>query len=347
VVVTAAVFLCPSRAAAQTRAEQWTAIAFDALARFRAGDDGRQRSNTYAWALEAELRLNGDTPYARDLLNTLYGQRKPDGGWGLPFAYDVLGDGTVNDVDTTYTVTLAGHVGPPLLYAYQHGIDQVTAPDGTVWSIKAQIQRIVYLLATTPRIDNDQGACIAYSRNPNDQVSYGCIHNASAGAAAFLWQANAAGLGRGGLAALVEGVTRREVYDYKPAGLVCGGVARSNWWLYAGTRSCNDADHNSYDAESMYVLAPLIGQNTAWMHMTTAWADNSNAPVAHFRLAALPGAPGRVDAASGLPIWCVLGDRWISEAQAFLDTATDLQRVTQVAQGAARVADNCRPPGAV
>lgn len=340
-----AVFLCPLPAAADdppTRSQQWQALAVQALDEFKTSDDGAQRTNTYAWAAEAELRLNGDTPYLRQLLNKVYSQRKPDGGYGLPFAYDVMGNGTVNDVNTTYTVTLAGHVGPPFLLAYQRGMDVITAPDGSTWSLKAQLKVIVNLLMSTPRIDTAQGACLAYSRNPNDTQPYGCIHNASAGAAKFLADTNAVGIGKAGLAALVEGITRREAYAYVVSGLSCGGQARVNWYRYMDTPSCNDADHNSYDAESMYFLAPPIGQNMAWMHMTTAFTDNANAPVAHFRLAALPPVPGRIDAATGLASWCILGDRWLPESQAFLAAATDLQRVTQVAQGAARVADNCK-----
>jgi hypothetical protein len=317
-----------------------------ALAWFKAEDDGLQRTNTYAWALEAEFRLNGyDTDYGRQLLNKVYSQKKPDGGYGLPVAFDAFGDGTVNSADTTYTVTLAGHVGPPFLLGYQHGIDAVIAPDGTTWSLKAELKSIVSLLVATPHIDTAQGMCLAYSRNPNDTLSYGCVHNTSAGAARFLWDANAAGVGKGGLAALVEGITRREVYAYIVGPITVNGVTRTSWWRYMDTTSLNDCDHNSYDAESMYFLAPLIGQNSAWMHMNLACADNSSAPVAHFRLAALPAATGRVDPATGLPIWCILGDRWISEAQQFLDSATDLARVTQIAQGAVRVADNCRQAG--
>lgn len=336
-----------------TRAQQWRAIAVDALAKFKTMDSGAERSNTYAWALETQWRLNGwtvnaddpDGTYAGRLAGKIYAQRKPDGGWGLPFTYDALGDGTVNGVDTTYTVTLAGHVGPVFLAAIQHGMDNVYLPDGTSFSLKTQVRNIVGLLMTTPHIDTAQGMCLAYSRNPNDTRSYGCIHNASAGAARFLADANAAGLGRGGLAALVEGITRREVYAYIVGPITVGTATRTNWWRYMDTTSLNDADHNSYDAESMYFLAPFIGQNSAWMHMNTAFTDNSNAPVAHFRLAALPAAPGRIDAATGLPVWCVLGDRWMTEARAFLAGATDAQRVAQVAQGAARVADNCRAPG--
>jgi hypothetical protein len=317
-----------------------------ALDEFKAADDGNQRTNTYAWALEAEMRLNGyDTAYGRQLLNKVYSQRKPDGGYGLPFAYDALGDGTVNGVDTTYTVTLAGHVGPPFLLAYRHGVDTVTAADGSTWSVKAQIKQIVLLLMSTPHIDTAQGQCLAYSRNPNDAQVYGCVHNASAGAARFLWDANAAGLGRGGLAALVEGITRREVYAYIVGPITIYGVTRTNWWRYMDTTSLNDCDHNSYDAESMYFLAPLIGQNSAWMHMNLDCADNSSAPIAHIRLAALPAVPGRTDAATGLATWCLLGDRWLPEAQEFLATTNDLQRVTQIAQGAVRVADNCRQAG--
>jgi hypothetical protein len=346
--VLTAAFLYPAPGSADpppTRSQQWRALASAALAEFVAQDDGNQRTNTYAWAAEAEFRLNGyDTAYGRQLLNKVYSQRKPDGGWGLNFGYDALGNGTVNSVDTTYTVTLAGHVGPPFLLAYQHGVDTVTAADGTTWSVKTQLQKIVTLLMSTPHIDTAQGQCLAYSRSPLDTQTYGCIHNASAGAARYLLDSSAAGIGKSGLAALAEGITRREVYAYRVSGMSCGGQPRTDWYPYMDTPGCNDADHNSYDAESMYYLAPPIGQNMAWMHMNSEFSDNAFAPMAHIRLAALPAVPGRVDAATGLASWCILGDRWFSEAQTFLAGSTDLQRVTQVAQGAARVADNCRLP---
>jgi hypothetical protein len=343
--VLTAAFLCPLPAAAEdpppTRPEIWRALAVDALDAFTAADDGAQRTNVYAWAAEAELRLHGDTAYLRTLLNKVYSQRKPDGGYGLPFAYDALSDGTTNSVDTTYTVTLSGHVGPPLLLAYLRGMDVITAPDGSTWSIKTQLKSIVTLLMTTPRIDTAQGACLAYSRNPNDTQPYACVHNVNAGAARFLLDANAAGIGKSGLMALVEGVTRREVYAYVVSGLTCSGQSRNAWYRYMDTPSCNDTDHNSYNAESMYVLAPAIGQNMAWAHMTTAINDNAAAPIAHIRLAALPAVPGRTDPATGLATWCALGDQWIAEAQMFL-AAADMGRATQVAQGAVRVADNCQ-----
>lgn len=338
-----AAFLCAPSAASADRVDTWRTMAAAALARFVAEDDGAQRTNTYAWALEAELRLHGDTAYARTLLDKIWSQRKPDGGWGLPFAWDALSDGTVNPVETTYTVTNTGHVGPPLLLAHQMGMDEVVGPAGT-WRIRDALATIVLLTMTTVRIDNADGACIPYSRHINERVAYGCVHNVNAGAAAFLWEANSYGIGRSGLATLVEGVTRREVADYRPTMICPDGSTRTGWWHYMGTPRCNSADHNGYTAESMYLLAPLIGGNVAYRQMVTEHADSPHAPLAHLRLAALPAAPGRVDAVTGLPVWCLLGDQWIPEIQAYLDAATSLERVTQVAQGGARVADNCRPP---
>lgn len=327
----AVLVLLPLSASAQmkqTRAEEWRAIAVSALDEFKQRDDGALRVNSYAWALEAEWRLNGfDSQYGQTLLAKVLSMKNPDGGYGLPFAYDKFNDGTVNPETTTYTVTLAGHVGPVLLLGYEHGV----VPHDEVWTI------VNLLVRYTPHIDTAAGMCLAYSRSSNDSKPGMCTHNVNAGAAAFLLDANAHGVGRSGLAALVEGILRREVSAYTIGPVSPEGYI--DWWRYSDAEGWQDPDHNSYTVESMFSLAPQIGQNAGVNMMIKPW-PLITAGLIHSRLAALPVIPGFSN-------WCVLGDQWIPEVQQFvidtnnLDNLNAANRQAQIAQAAARVSDNC------
>jgi hypothetical protein len=241
--------------------------------------------------------------------------QNPDGGYGLNYAWDALSDGTVNPAATTYTVTLAGHVGMPLLEGYRAG---AVPPE--------LVQQIVDLVVATPRIDTADGICLAYSHHANDSGPGNCVHNINAGAAAFLLEAQAAGFAISDGANgdnLIAGITRREVAAYLPA-------ERS--WPYRDNRNdLQDTDHNSYSAESMYYLAPAIGRQVAYHHMKLELADNPMAPIAHLRLTSLPYR-------SGGPNWCKLGERWLGEAREFASVG---DRLPQVAYYAARNAEVC------
>lgn len=312
-----AVFLCPLPGRAATRADQWRAIAEQALARAEQLDNGAQRTSTYAAMAQGVWRLYGwQDPRIATLLTTIYSQVKPDGGYGINIAYDALSDGTTNPVDTTYTVTLAGHVGPLLLDGFKAGI----VP-------REKVQSIVNLLWTTPRIAGSlttYGQCVAYSRNANDAVSYGCVHNVNAGVARFLSDTIAAGITHSGAAALVVDLVRRETYAYRPS---------TDDWLYMDTRAVNDVDHNSYSAESMYQLVPPVGAEVAYQMMIKSY-DDPLAAVVYTRLTGLPETPGRA--------WCSLGDQWIPTVQAYLTAqANDAGRQAQIAWYAAAAAQNC------
>jgi hypothetical protein len=332
--VLTAAFLCPPPATAADRGDEWRALATRALATFERTDNvgdggtGGQKVMSYGLAYEASGRLRGfDDVRTRRYLVKILSMKNPDGGYGLPFAYDVLGDGTVNPATTTYTVTLADHVGSPLLAGYLAG----AVP-------RAEVQNIVNLIMSTPRIDTDRGQCIAYSRHPNDSVPYACVHNVSAGAARFLLEAQSAGIGRSGLAALVEGVTRRETYAYLPA---------SKNWRYADTQVMSDPDHQSYEAWSMYFLAPPVANNVVYYLMNTSFAAEWGAQqssVIHARLTALPPALGGIAApAASADRWCVLGDRWLPEVEAYVGALPNIDAAAQIAQLTAKAADACGP----
>lgn len=314
--VLTAAFLCPGSAAAATRAEQWRAIAQRAFDRFDVLDaGGTLRAMTLAHAAQVAAWLSPSgwqDPAAQAYLDRLYATRNPDGGWGLGFAYDAHNDGSTNAANTTYTVTLAGHVGPVLLDAWRAGVVPL-----------ADLQTVFQLVATAPRIDTAAGRCIAYSRDPDDARAGYCVHNVNAGAAWFLWEA-----GNAGVAPipwwLVSGITRRTA---SAQSLESG---RLGPYRDASATTPDDPDHASYTAESMLTLAPPVGYVSGYHLM-----GDTGYPVSHMLLTAAPRAPGGAD-------WCVLGDRWLSEADAWVTASwSDAGRLAQAAYYATRAARAC------
>jgi hypothetical protein len=293
-------------------ADPWRELAERAIADFAALDED-QSAFSYAYLAAAIGRLYGwDDPRATVYLHKLQALQNPDGGYGLNYAWDAFSDGTVNPGTTTYTVTLAGHVGMPLLEGYRAGAVQPEL-----------VQQIVDLVVAAPRIDTTDGICLAYSYHANDAGAGNCVHNVNAGAAAFLREAQAAGFTIVDGDNLIAGITRREVAAYLPA---------ERWWPYRDNpNDLQDTDHNSYSAESMYFLAPATGRQAAQHHMKHELADNPMAPIAHLRLTSLPYRPGG-------PNWCKLGERWLGEAREFASMG---DRLPQVAYFAARNAEVC------
>lgn len=318
--LTVALLVLPVPAYAD-RSDEWRARAEAAITAFVAQDDGQQTAFAYAYVTQAIAWLYGwNDPRAATYLDKVYSLRNPDGGWGLGYAWDFGGDSTVNPANTTYSVTLAGHVGPMLLEAYRAG--KVPRED---------VKKVVDLLMSTPRVTaygTTTGQCVAYSRSGNDSAF--CVHNVNAGVGWFLTKANQAGVGATGLNKLVVDIVRREVAYYIPATM---------WWKYKDTASGNDADHNSYSGETMYDLVPQLGGEVAWNHMANAFNDNANAPVAHVRLASLAARPGHMHP-SGATWWCVLGDQWMGEFDTWMTNAS-LGRLAQGGYYAAKAALAC------
>lgn len=109
-------------------------------------------------------------------LDAVFDRELPQGGWGLGFASDAFSDGTINPVDTLYTVTTAGHVGRVLLEGYDAGV----VPG-------ERVQRTVdVLLEQIPHVpQRGPGLCLAYSEHDHDARA-GCVHNVNAQAGLFL-----------------------------------------------------------------------------------------------------------------------------------------------------------------
>jgi hypothetical protein len=344
-VITAAFLFAPSASAdpVPTRSERWRAIAVQALATFEAVDHtaiggpgstqpcgtvtaAPQRASTYSWAGEAAGRLRGwDDPTTTAYLNKIRSMKNPDGGWGLPCAYDQLGDGTVNPITTTYSVTLAGHVGATFLEGYKHGVVSFT-----------ELRAIVVMLKNFPQINTAQGTCVAYSNATGDRAPGTCVHNSNAGVAAFLLDANAAGVGTAGIAQLAEDVTRREVYAYRPA---------TRDWPYSELRTADtDPDHTSYSVWGMYQLAPQLASNAAYvmMHTPTFTPPRPTDALVYMRLAWLPSEIAGV-AVGPANRWCVMADPYFTNVETYLAGNTNLLQIAQVAQMAAKTADVCAP----
>lgn len=307
-----------------TRAEQWRAVADDALARFEQTTVGPAwRPFIYSHALLAVGRLHGwDDPRVPGLIGELLDARNPDGGWGTGAARKSL-DGTTAPADTTYTVTLAGHVGPALLEAWK----------GHAYTDPEPLQTITKILVSqTVRMTDATGVCVAYSRYAGDATP--CVHNVNAGVADYLTQASAAGFGRSGLQKLVVDITRREVTSYNTA-----------WagWPYADGRTVEqDADHGAYSGRSLYFLTYPVGREAVYAGLNPAALDDAGRR-AHLQLVSVPGGPGSqglVDPTTTL--WCEMGDRWLPEATAYVaSVAGDPMRLAQAAAWAAANANAC------
>lgn len=310
-----------------TRSEQWEDVAAVALDRFaQAPPMATWRPMTYAYALLATGRLHGwSDPRVPPLLAEVLDARNPDGGWGIGTTRTAL-NGTTAPADTTYTVSMAGHVGPALLEAWAAGV--LTDPE--------PLQTITRLLVSgTARISYATGTCLAYSRYAGDVGSTAayCVHNVSAGAAAYLTQASAAGFGRSGLQALVVEITRYEVTTYRPA-----------WagWPYIENRTVEqDADHGAYSASSMYGLAYPVGREAVYGGLAPAAVDD-NGRRAHMQLVSTPGGPGSqglVDPTTTL--WCEMGDPAEAAAYVAASAPSDGRRLAQAAAWAAANAIAC------
>lgn len=289
----------------------WTTIRDQAISDFEAADVGEETPHAYAYILGAIARsspsawLDPRIEYYEDKLITL---RNTDGGWGLNEEWDAFQNGTINPEDTTYTVTLADHVGPVILAGVQVGRFPASL-----------LQDIVDLLMSTNSVTYTTiGRGIAYSRSPNDTIQkVGTVHNVSALAASFLWQAHLAGYTAPGLEERVAEVIRMEVYYW-------------NWklgtWPYKNDTGVTDTDHLAAQTEAMYTLTPAVGVKVARQILTEGRVDKPSATIAHARLTGMWGSPQFLNT-------------WLSEAQNYINNPPGNRERAQIAYWAARNAE--------
>lgn len=199
-------------------------------------------------------QVGWDDPGVATLVQRLLSLRNPDGGWGTGTAWDAFQDGTVNPADTSYTVSTAGHAGPALLGAWQHGL--VTDAD-----LRAAVDSIL----TTPSWKVPGGLCIAYSRSPNDTTV--CVANVTLGAAAWLKQVReATGWSIPLLDDLVAQVSAADRYLWDPV---------TGYWAYsdlpASLGKPQDAPHQGYTLQSVLVLDPVLGKSATTQFLANPW----------------------------------------------------------------------------
>lgn len=316
-------------AADLTRSEQWRAIAVQALDAYElTGPPPSFKPFIDSQAMLAIGRLYGwDDPRIQPLISDLMALRNPDGGWGIGVTRNGLSGTGVNPATTTYTVTLAGHVGPALLAANKAG----------VFNDPADIQvlkDVTHLLMTTGQLNTTAGSCVAYSRSSYDLGGANlCVHNVNAGVADYLTQASAAGFGYTGLQKLVVAITRREVTTYN--------ISWSNWSYREGQATVQDEDHGSYSAESMYFAAYPVGREAAYQLLAAAASDNDGRR-AHMRIVGFPGGPGSQGLVNNTTtLWCEMGDAYLAEATAYVTSVTDAQSLSQAAALASKNATVC------
>lgn len=299
---------------AHATGDGWRTRAVAALAAWHAADDADPTAAS-AFALSyaglAEASLNGwDSPVVASLLARVMALRNPDGGWGLNAPSDAFNDGSVNPADTTYTVTIADHVGPFLLAAWQHGLIGIE-PLTTIESILVHLPHWTIL----------GGNCVPYSTSPNDRTSSGlCVNNVNAAAGWFLTQLTQAGVPMSGATSLRAMIVKTEVGEFDPVS--------KNWPYRTGSSALSDIDHTSLNVEALLTEAPSLGYVPQVNILLNSFPTDAMSPMAHFRLGATR---------------CVSADQWFGEFDAWLAAppAPAIIRLAQMARWAARNADVC------
>jgi hypothetical protein len=187
-----------------------------------------------------------------------------------------------------------------------------------------------------PRIDTAAGRCISYSRSANDAKPGLCVHNVSAGAAAFLLDAGLDGFPIPWW--LIQGVAKRELSVYN---------ATTRFWPFKDVPSAQqDAAHNAYSTESMYGLAYPVAYSAAYVALTAEPDGDPNTPLVYMMLTGLPPAPTAMS--GNTTIWCLLGDSWLVESDAFVTGwFTNISKLAQAAYYSARAARACTVPPVV
>lgn len=225
--------------------EAWNQLSIDAAAD-AAGDplaeNPRDDYRAFSTAVNARLtslQHGWNDSRTLTLLNRVYATQKPSGGYGLEKEWDVFNDGSVNNKDTIYTVTTAGHVGSILLDGYKAGV----VPRQRVVEVLDALFTIPVFEATYQ--GTSYGSCMAYSnRRADARAKSGCIINVSLGAAVWLNRVISSGAIDGDTKriakaqALVDKLAPLALRTYRPD---LGG-----WPYQVGTTYLQDMAHNAY-----------------------------------------------------------------------------------------------------
>ena len=226
----------------------WSTLAARATDAFAKLDDGELSAHAYAFASEAvALEKGWDDPRVDEWLRAALAQQNPDGGFGLGRSYDPFGYGDPNPPETSYVVSVTGHVGRVLLAAHRAG----KVSDETIRSL-------VELVLQAPRQGGGVGTCLGYSMRRKDARE--CVNNVNQAAGWFLAGAIDRGLGDDRARRLLSEITQRQAANYRPA---LGG------WRYIEERDePNDFNHEAGSIEGALRLSPPIGADAGSRYMT-------------------------------------------------------------------------------
>lgn len=245
--------------------DDWIALGELALGAFWNRRQPVEPSAALAFALGAQARVDGwASDQCRSLLDELRATRNSDGGYGLGRSYDAFQDGTVNPADTTYLVTITGHVGRVLLDGHEAGVidDQ-------------ELGVLVDLTLDFPRVPSRRpGVALAYSNHPHDRNW--CVHNVNASAGAFLLRAGRRLPLRTDAAAVIAGIAQRQAAGY--LGL------QGSWRYIEGQPRLNDANHNAGSIEAALGLTSAIGHDALLKMLATFRVRKWTDPIALIRL---------------------------------------------------------------
>lgn len=221
----------PPHAPRPTVGERWGANVDAQITQALRVDDGNGTSYSDAslgWGIAQRSAAGWADPAALHYLNTALTQSNP---YGLNYAWDAFGDGTVNPATTIYTITLA-QLGWPALDAYRHGHGSL-----------ATVTAIVDKMLATPRIAVSPGIGLSYSNNKNDVKPGYVVHNINQAVAIWLQDVLDAGITYKSAQTqpLIDGLNVYELASYQPA---------INGWAYrnGGVQTIQDAGHNGVGA---------------------------------------------------------------------------------------------------
>lgn len=283
----------------------WATRADRAIDAAIARDDGTGTAFAYSWLASAIAHRHGwDDPRARRYLGLALDQQHANGGYGLNYAWDAFGDGTINPASTNYTITYY-QVGEVALEAYKAG----AVPYTTVTDFMRGI-------VTSPILRVKVGMGIAYSNSRYDIRNDYMVHNIAQAAAMFLADAQHAGItwSSAQVAGWVAALTRQELSTYQ--------VDLHGWpYRTGGSQAVQDAAHNALGVAMLMVTDRTQG-----------------IPALHWAMTHDLGATGAIAHAFLGQFTC--SPRWLGEfdqAQA----ASGFQYLTQFARSAALNAQAC------